>query len=142
VRAMAAKALGRIHFQAAVPVLAMAVRDPEWWVRANAAEALRQMGEPGIAALEALLDDSDNYARQQAVLMLQEAGVLDQRIEALGGPDGPERRRAEVLVGKVMAAGQLGRLRELEVIHPDPAVRRALSALRERGDEEPAEART
>jgi hypothetical protein len=70
--------------------------------------------------------------------MLQEAGVLDQRIEALARPDGPERRRAEALVGKLVAAGQLGRLRELEVIHPDPAVRRSLGQLREQAGE-PAE---
>jgi len=140
VRAMAAKALGRLRYQGAIPALTLAVRDREWWVRANAAEALRRMGEPGLAALEALLDDPDSFARQQAVLMLQEAGVLDQRIEALSGPDGPERRRAEALVGKLNAAGQVGRLRELEVIHPDPAIRRALGMLRERTGE-PAGAR-
>jgi HEAT repeat protein len=135
VRAMAAKALGRLRYQGAIPGLALAVRDPEWWVRANAAEALRRMGEPGLAALEALLDDPDNFARHQAVLMLQEAGVVDQRIEALAGPDGPERRRAESLVAKLAATGHVGRLRELEVVHPDPAVRRALSLLRERAAE-------
>ena len=132
VRAMAAKALGRLRFQGAIPALALAVRDPEWWVRANAAEALRRMGEPGLMALEALLDDADTFARHQAVLMLQEAGVVDQRIEALAGADGPERRRAERLVEKLAAAGQVGRLREIEATHPDPAVRRALSLLRER----------
>jgi len=140
VRAMAAKALGRIRFQGAIPALSMAVRDPEWWVRANAAEALRQMGHPGIEALEVLLDDADVFARHQAVLMLEEAGVLDERIEALSGPDSLVRRRAEDLVGKLMAAGQVGRLRELEVIHPDPAIRRALGVLRERA-QEPAETR-
>jgi hypothetical protein len=72
--------------------------------------------------------------------MLQEAGVVDQRIEALAGPDGPERRRAEALVEKLVAAGQVWRLRELETIHPDPAVRRALGLLRERSAE-PAGAR-
>ena len=141
VRAMAAKALGRLRYQAAIPGLGLAVRDPEWWVRANAAEALRRMGDPGLAALEALLDDADTFARHQAVLMLQEAGVVDQRIEALGGPDGPERRRAEALVVKLVAAGHLGRLRELEVVHPDPGVRRALGLLRERVAE-PAGARS
>ena len=141
VRAMAAKSLGRIRFLAAIPALAMSVRDSEWWVRANAAEALRRMGEPGLSTLEALLDDPDNFARHQAVLMLQEAGVLDQRIEALSGPDSADRRRAEALVSKLMAAGQVGRLRELEVIHPDPAVRRALGVLRERAHE-PAEVRS
>jgi HEAT repeat protein len=141
VRAMAAKALGRIRFQAAIPALAIAIRDPEWWVRVNAAEALRRMGDPGLAMLEALLDDADNFARQQAVLMIQEAGVLDQRIEALSGPDSAERRRAEGLVAKLIAAGQVARLRELEEIHPDPAVRRALGVLRERSHE-PAEVRS
>jgi HEAT repeat protein len=139
VRAMAAKALGRMRYAAAVPSLAPALRDREWWVRANAAEALRRMGEPGIEALESLLEDPDVFARHQAVLMLQESGVLDRRIEALAGPDGEERRAAESLVAKLTAAGQVGRLREIEATHPDPAVRHALEALRERAGLVPEE---
>jgi hypothetical protein len=38
-------------------------------------------------------------------------------------------------VARLTAAGQVGRLRELEAIHPDPAIRRALGVLRERSPE-------
>ena len=41
---MAAKALGRINNPEAFPALRLALRDSEWWVRSNAAHALKAMG--------------------------------------------------------------------------------------------------
>ena len=129
VRAMAAKSLGRLRFTAGIPTLALAVRDREWWVRANAAEALRAMGEAGLEALDRMLDDRDPYARHQAVLMLQEAGVLDEQIDALAAEDAQRRQRAEALVRRLVGVGQLARLREIQAGHANPAVRLALGRL-------------
>jgi HEAT repeat protein len=128
-RAMAAKALGRVRYKEAIEPLCKTLRDPEWWVRANAAESLRSMGSAGIAALERVLDDEDNYARHQAVLMLQESGVVDQRIGWLARPDGDERRAAEHLVRRLLQSGQTGRLTELAAEHPDRRVRESLDGL-------------
>jgi HEAT repeat protein len=50
--------------------LSGALRDREWWVRANAAEALRLTGRRGLEALERMLEDEDPFARDQARLML------------------------------------------------------------------------
>lgn len=129
VRAMAAKALGRIAFKNAVPQLTDALRDQQWWVRLNSAEALRQLGEPGLAALLKMLDDRDPFARHQAVLMLQEAGVLDREVAQLSHSEGPERAEAETFVRSLVRAEQTGRLRELVIAHPDIEVRKALARM-------------
>ena len=128
-RAVAAKGLGRIRHAAAAQALCGALRDREWWVRANAAEALRLIGPKGIEALDRMLDDRDVYARHQAVLMLQESGELDRQVDVLGRPVGPEREAAESLVRRFVRVGQVGRLRELQETHPDSRVREALAAL-------------
>jgi HEAT repeat protein len=129
VKAMAAKALGRIRHLGAIPELSAAMRDREWWVRANAAEALRIMEPKGIEALDRMLDDRDIYARHQAVLMLEESGVLDRQVGLLSRPDGPEREAAESLIRRFVRVGQMGRLRELLETHPDVRVREALAGM-------------
>jgi HEAT repeat protein len=129
VRAMAAKALGRIRHLAAIPALCGALRDKVWWVRANAAEALRLMGPKGDEALDRMLDDRDVYARHQAVLMLEESGVLDRQVDLLSRPQGPEREAAESLIRRFVRVGQMGRLRELLETHPDSRVREALAGI-------------
>jgi HEAT repeat protein len=129
VRAMAAKALGRLRHAQVIPDLCAALRDREWWVRANAAEALRLMGPRGIEALDRMLDDQDVYARHQAVLMLEESGILDQQVDLLRNPPSPERSAAESLVRRFVRVGQVSRLRELAESHPDAVVRETLSAV-------------
>jgi HEAT repeat protein len=129
VRAMAAKALGRIRHAAAIPALCGGLRDKVWWVRANAGEALRLMGPKGSEALDRMLDDRDVYARHQAVLMLEESGVLDHQVSLLSSPAGPDREAAESLVRRFVRVGQMGRLRELLETHPDARVREALAGI-------------
>ena len=66
--------------------------------------------------------------------------LASRTVIALSLREGMDAPQVEALVTKLMAAGQVGRLRELEGSHPDPAVRRALTLLRERLPE-PAEVR-
>ncbi len=129
VRAMAAKALGRIRFRQAIPELCATLRDAEWWVRANAAEALGEMGEEGIAALKRMLRDEDRFARDQAVRMLEERGVLDQEAARLSDPDPERRGRAQELMEAVVRVGRTARLAELAERHPDASVCAALREL-------------
>jgi len=126
VRAMAAKALGMILHLPAIPELCAALRDPEWWVRVNAAEALRLMGPEGLQALEKMLDDTDTYAQHQAVFMLQESGVVDERVDQLFHPSGEVSADARVFVRLVLSSGQHGRLSEHAESHDDPQVRKLL----------------
>ncbi len=125
VRAMAAKALGRIRHRGSIPMLTACLRDREWWVRANAAESLRLIGPEGIEALIGMLDDQDNYARHQAVLMLGEAGEIDSWAEQLAVHDEVALDR----IRRVIRSGQIGRLKELAMLHPDPAVRTRIREL-------------
>ncbi len=129
VRAMAAKSLGAILHTGAIAELSAALRDREWWVRANAAEALKNMGPVGLEALEEMLDDFDPYARHQAVLMLEEAGVLDEEIGFL--VDGaPEKRAAALsLINRMIHAGLHGRLHEIAATHANDQVRELLISL-------------
>jgi HEAT repeat protein len=129
VRALAAGALARIRHEPAVPVLCNALRDREWWVRTNAARALRSMGPCGIDALERMLDDHDGFARDQAALMLQEAGVFDQAVHGIASPDVERRRVARKFIARFMRVGQHSRLRDHAARHPDPRVRESLAAV-------------
>lgn len=129
VRAMAAKALGKVRPKLAIPTLAEAMRDKEWWVRANAAEALRQCGEEGVQALRRMLHDRDTYAQHQAVLMIQEVGLLDEEVGRLANGDPTAQESAEALIQRLIHIGQTDRLRELAAVHPEAEVRRALDEM-------------
>jgi HEAT repeat protein len=128
VRAMAAKALGRMRDGEAIPALCDALRDREWWVRANAAEALRRAGPRGLEALERILEDPDLFARHQACLMLEAAGILDRRVAELAAGESA-RSAAAFFVLRFVEAGQTDRLRELAITHVEPEVRDALAGL-------------
>lgn len=129
VRAMAAKALGRMLLVGAIPELSRALRDRQWWVRHNAARALRAIGPGGLEALEELVADDDAFAREQAVLMLEEAGRVDQRADELVQKRSAAGKAARSLFERIVAAGTTGRLRVLAREHPVEEVRRELLAL-------------
>lgn len=129
VRAMAAKALGRLKAVESYGALREALGDPEWWVRNNAARALRRIGRRGLLVLEEALDDDDRFARHQAVLMLQEAGVVDRRIDELAIDAGEVRQKAERVIRCLVEAGQLDRLQVALVDHRSKAVREALRTI-------------
>jgi HEAT repeat protein len=129
VRAMAAKALGRIRDSEAIPGLCEMLRDSEWWVRVNAAEALRRLGRAGTTALWGMLEDPDPYARHQAVLVLEEAGVVDEQVELLAQTEGEERGEAETLLAQLVEVGHTSRLAELAARHQNPRVRAPLRSL-------------
>jgi hypothetical protein len=78
-----------------------------------------------------MVGDADPYAGQQAASALEELGVVDESVRALGRPGGPERRRAESFVSLLAARGRTSRLRQLAEEHPDSAVRESLLRLLE-----------
>jgi HEAT repeat protein len=129
VRAMAAKALGRMLVVDAIPELGRALRDRQWWVRHNAARALRSIGPRGLEELEKLVADRDAFAREQAVLMLEEVGHVDKRADELAQEGSAARKAAKALFERIVASGATGRLRVLSVEHPVEEVRRELLAL-------------
>ena len=129
VRAMAAKALGRIGSPDAVLALASALTDKEWWVRSNSANALKHMGPRGQSALLSVLQITDTYARHQAVLMLQETGVIEDSVSELDSPQSEKKRSAEGLVRSLVKLGRVDFLGDLAKEYPNPRVRSRLTEL-------------
>lgn len=129
VRAMAAKALGRIGSPDNVAPLARALKDKEWWVRSNAAGALKVLGPRGQQALLDMLDETDTYARQMAVLMLEESGVLAECVAALDAKDDSARTKAEKLIRQLVALGRTDFLGDMARDYPNPRVRTRIGQL-------------
>ena len=72
VRARAAKSLGRRRELDAVAPLAEALKDRAFWVRQDAATALRLLGDPGLERLDEVATHSDDrYAAEAASQELQ-----------------------------------------------------------------------
>lgn len=74
-RAAAARAAGRIAITDSAGRLAELLNDREWWVRFRAAEALIEIGEPGIAKLRDAATGGYGPARDAAATMLAERGL-------------------------------------------------------------------
>lgn len=73
VRSSVMQALGRLQARDRIPLLLHGLSDQEWWVRFNAAEALRSLGEPGISALrDASEHHADTYGRDMSRQILQQ----------------------------------------------------------------------
>jgi HEAT repeat protein len=134
VRAMAAKALGRIAAPSAAAPLSEGLKDKEWWVRSNSAIALKMMGPAGQRTLLATLDEADNYARHQAVLMLQESGALADSVAGLEARDPEVQKQSEALVRKLIAIGRTESLSEMAREYPNFRVRVHLDRLLEGED--------
>ncbi len=126
VRAIAAKSLGRLPGIQSLDALCRALTDAQWWVRANAAEAIKAKGEPGHKALLGMLDSHDVYAREQAVFMLEESGVLDTYLDQLGSKRDDDRVQAVNFINKLVLLERTDRLTEAAHKHPDRNVREEL----------------
>ncbi|MEW5806886.1 MAG: HEAT repeat domain-containing protein [Acidobacteriota bacterium] len=129
VRAMAAKALGKIKVPEAIQPLCKILGDSQWWVRANTAEALKSMGDRGVEALFEMIDSRDNYASHQAVLMLQESGIMDEYLDKLSSKDDAVKKVALELFAKLVRMKRTDLLEEAAHKHSNPAVRQILSDL-------------
>ncbi len=129
VRAIAAKALGRLPGDESLDSLCRAITDPQWWVRANSAEAIKAKGEAGHKALLGMLDSNDVYAREQAVFMLEESGVLDTYLDQLTSKRKEDRVRAVNFITKLVSLKRTDRLTEAARKHPDRHVRDDLLSL-------------
>jgi HEAT repeat protein len=73
VRAVAAKALGLLRQEAAIPSLVAVLSDEAWWVRHNAAHALALFGQRGIQELQLQQNHVDRFAREMVQQVLQQA---------------------------------------------------------------------
>jgi len=79
VRGQAARGLGALNVQSAIPQLRDALHDDTWWVRFRAGLALAQMHEPGRRALREARAMSDRFASEMAVMIsgLSEGSITE-----------------------------------------------------------------
>lgn len=71
IRTIAAKLVGQIRDISSLTQLARCLHDSQWWVRINAAEALAQLGPPGIEILKQQTPEVDQYAYDTAKRVLE-----------------------------------------------------------------------
>ena len=78
IRAKAAKLLGDVGDESFAPSLEPCLKDREWWVRMNAAEALAKLGAKGISILKKQdpMDDRFAYEIAQQILSTKEGGLM------------------------------------------------------------------
>ena len=108
----------------AVPALAELLQHPQWWVRAAAADVLREMGRPASAAAGSLiqaLQDDDKRVRNHAAKALGTAEASFPEVTAAL----IEQLSDEEADAKVESAGALARIKPAD----DTAVRALISAL-------------
>jgi len=101
VRTRAAQALGAIGHPKVIDHLIHVLKDPEWWVRIRAIEALEQIGRDSSGALLVALEDDDEEVRRRAAMALERMGYVQEGIAALE-KEGfrPDICRVLLLVGK------------------------------------------
>lgn len=81
VRSLAAKFLGNRKAFQAIPLLVETACDRNWWVRLNSIQALFELGDSGLLALETITPEKDKYAYEmlQYVRTLQEQETRESR---------------------------------------------------------------
>lgn len=101
VRTRVAQALGAIGHPKVIDHLIHVLKDPEWWVRIRAIEALEQIGMDSSGALLVALEDDDEEVRRRAAMALERMGYVQEGIDTLE-KEGfrPDIHKVLLLVGK------------------------------------------
>jgi len=112
VRTRVAQALGAIGHPRVVDHLVQVLKDPEWWVRIRAIEALEQIGKEAAGTLLAAIEDEDAEVRRRAATALERMGYVRDSVETLEREGfRPDLVRILQLVGKAgVTEGIFGRL--------------------------------
>jgi len=84
VRTRVSQALGAIGNPAVIHHLVNMLKDPEWWVRVRAVEALEQMGEQSIPSLLVAMEDEDREVKKRAALALERIGYIEKILAEFG----------------------------------------------------------
>ena len=89
-----------------ISALIQALSDEDEVVRANAAEALGEIGEPAVPALIQALSDEDEVVRASAVVVLGEIGepakeIVPALIQALSDESMSVRASAVLMLGQI-----------------------------------------
>jgi len=91
VRAFLGKYLKHVKNDQAIEILKRLVKDPNWYVRTNAADALDEQGEKGLKTLVELLDSKDRFAVDKAREVIQRKVIFYGLLDRL--KEGPVKNR-------------------------------------------------
>jgi HEAT repeat protein len=101
VRIRVSQALGAIGNPVVIHYLVNILKDPEWWVRVRAVEALEQMGEKSVPSLLVAMEDEDHEVRRRAALALERIGYVESILREYGKEDyKPELRKILLHIAK------------------------------------------
>ena len=101
VRTRVAQALGVIGHPKVIDHLIHVLKDPEWWVRIRAIEALEEIGQSSSGALLVALEDDDEEVRHRAAMALERMGYVKEGIGVLQDEGfRPDIYRVLLLIGK------------------------------------------
>ena len=109
VRTRVAQALGAIGHPKVIDHLIHVLKDPEWWVRIRAIEALEQFGRSSSEALLVALEDDDEEVRRRAAMALERMGYVQEGIAVL------EREGFRADIYRVLLS--IGKAGVTEVLH-------------------------
>jgi len=84
VRTRVSQALGNIGNPSVLHYLVNILKDPEWWVRVRAVEALEQLGEESTPSLLIALEDEDIEVRKRSALALERIGYVERILKEYG----------------------------------------------------------
>ncbi len=127
-RGGAARALGQLHAEAAVPSLILTLDDSIYYTRAGAARALGQIGDASaVVPLIGLLKDDKEYVRWVAADALRSFGeaAVEPLVQRVRGDTGRGVELAALVLGKIGDTRAVTVLSELAETHPENYVRQA-----------------
>jgi HEAT repeat protein len=108
VRTKVSEALGQMGNPSVIQHLINLLKDPEWWVRVRAVEALEHIGEQSIPSLLVALEDEDFEVRRRAAIALERIGYVRRILEEYGNEQyRPELRKILFLIAQAGAVESL-----------------------------------
>lgn len=118
-RASAARAMGSAQLSFALPVLAVMVNDPEWFVRLRAVVALASVNHSGrVRPLLRALCDSNRYVRQRAAWALAQIGSdLDHILSQVVNTQ--DNYALQAFVSELERSGAIEKVVDILEEHPD-----------------------
>ncbi len=118
VRATACRIVGEMSLKGAAYRLIPLLKDSNFYVRRNAANALINLGKIGITATLAYLDVDDRYARDMIAQTLIERGIVDRAIREVDGADEKKRNEALILLKSLIRKGYTEYLKNFRTANP------------------------
>ena len=127
VRLQAAKALGNLRHDKAVPLLAKRLVDDNWQVRNAAATAVVLASDDAIGIFLETLGATDRYAKESVCEEIQKTGFVHRLIDNLGSPGRESYGKSREILRIMASLGYGTPLREYLKSGADETIRKELT---------------